>query len=100
MRIWFIALPLLLSACVTSQVVSTGKDSYSLSDTLCKRCEPAPEYVVERAGAYCESTHKHVLVSRVISDNRQPMFPGSATVFFACVDADDPRYQAQQSKRP
>jgi hypothetical protein len=105
MRIWVIALPLLLSACVASQVASTGKDSYSLSATRCKRCEPAPEYVVEQAGAYCESIHKNALVSRVISDNRQPMFPGSATVFFACLNADDPRYQASllrkdQNKRP
>jgi hypothetical protein len=100
MRIWVIALPLLLSACVTSPVVSTGKDNYSLTVTRCKCCEPAPKYVVEQAGTYCESSHKHVLVSHVISDNRQPMLPGTATAFFACVNADDPRYRAPQSKRP
>ena len=99
MRIWVIALPLLLSACVTSQVVPTVKDSYSLTATRCKCCEPAPKYVVEEAGAYCESIHKHALVSHVISDNRQPMLPGTATAFFACLNADDSRYQAAQRRK-
>lgn len=99
MRIWVIALPLLLSACVTGQVVPTGKDSYSLSASRCGLCEPVQGYVIEQASAYCKSINKHMMIRYINADSRQPMFPGSATIFFSCLNADDPQYQAPQMRK-
>lgn len=73
-----------LSACATSPVTSTGPDTYSLSATRCGLCEPVTSYVTQEAGKYCQSQGKHIAVLGVSSNDRQPMFPGSATINFTC----------------
>jgi len=77
----------LLTGCVTSAVVSTGPQTYSLSATRCGLCAPVSSYVASQAAAYCKSQGKQLLVNNISGNNLQPMFPGSATINFSCIAA-------------
>src|SRR3569833_1734266 len=69
-----------ISACTTSPVVVTGPQSFSMSATRCGICVPVASYVTEQAGKYCQTQNKDIVVKSVTSNNKQPMFPGSATI--------------------
>jgi hypothetical protein len=85
-----VSVMLLVGGCATSDVVSTGPQSFSLSATRCGICAPVTSYVTEQAGNYCQSKNKQLVVRNITSNNMQPMFPGSATINFSCVSQSDP----------
>lgn len=84
----------LTSACATSAVVSTGKDSYMVSASRCGICEPVQVAVTRLAGQYCAGLGKNLLVGGLSGNFVQPMFPASATLTFRCLASDDPAYKA------
>ena len=92
---------LILSACTTSGIMTTGPDTYTLSATRCGLCAPVTGYVTEQATAYCAAKHESLNVRNISGNNMQPMFPGSATITFSCttpVDTPPLKAAAEQCK--
>jgi hypothetical protein len=96
----FAAMAVLLTGCVTGAVTSVGKDTYTMSASRCGICEPVQGYVTSKAGAYCNSIGKNLVVRGVTGNNVQPWAPGSATITFSCLSSDDPDYMRPATLRP
>jgi hypothetical protein len=71
----FAAMAVLLTGCVTGAVTSVGKDTYTMSASRCGICEPVQGYVTSKAGAYCNSIGKNLVVRGVTGNNVQPWAP-------------------------
>jgi len=96
MKMILLGLVMLLSGCMTtSDVISTGPDTYLLSSAACPACGGSTKAItlaLQKASAYCSERGKVMLRKSVTKENLNYAGAGGSSLEFRCLDPDHPEY--------
>ncbi|HAC88089.1 MAG TPA: hypothetical protein DCF95_09100 [Gammaproteobacteria bacterium] len=92
---------LIASCTMTSDIVTTGPDSYMISTVACPACggtTKSTTMAYKEAGEFCMSQGKRLLKSNMIND-RWFNEAGETVLEFRCLDEDHPAFVRADERR-